>query len=205
MRVLIRVLIIMVLSYALFYVRLLNAITELNKFPSFLSCPFLHSDSYSSDIMLLNNMIKEQIKVKLDGNNRCSSLFINVSQNLNIINQHFSNRKNPVLQEEIKEEVLSKQLIQLKLNQMLHDSSDASYQEIEKAILEVESGLYQNEINKKYNQDIFTEKKVNDTLKETFSNLSNVITSLSTAEPQCVDQLGGWEQILPTILKNKNV
>ena len=52
----------MVLSYALFYVRLLNAITELNKFPSFLSCPFLHSDSYSSDIMLLNNMIKRIVK-----------------------------------------------------------------------------------------------------------------------------------------------
>ena len=108
----------------------LFAITELNNFPSFLTCPFLHSDSYTSGLNFLSNTIKEQIKVKIEGNNRCSSLFTSVAQNINTINTLFANQKNPILQEEIREEVLSKQLLQLRLNQMLQDPTDALYLDI---------------------------------------------------------------------------
>ena len=126
----------------------LFAITELNNFPSFLTCPFLHSDSYTSGLNFLSNTIKEQIKVKIEGNNRCSSLFNSVAQNINTINTLFANQKNPILQEEIREEVLSKQLLQLRLNQILQDPTDALYLDIEKRILDVESRLFQNEITK---------------------------------------------------------
>lgn len=175
---------------------------ELEKLPSYLSCPFQHSDTYANDMSRLHLIIKQQIKTKIDGNSKCNSLFNNVSQSFDNINTLFSYRGSRALYEELKEEVLSKQIIQLKLNQIIQDPSDASYAAIEEKIIKLEDQIYSNEIEKIYNQDIFTENKVNSALKDTFSHFSSVINSLSTADPECISQLGGWRQVLPTLLNS---
>ena len=54
----------------------------------------------------------------------------------------------------------------------------------------------------KFNQDLFTETKINNTLQQTYMHFNNVITGLTTADSECIDQLGGWHQILPTLLNS---
>ena len=126
------------LSFCFSFGAKIFAAYELKKLPTYLSCPFIHNDSYAADMSNLHLLIKEQIKTKIEGNNRCRSFYSNISQKFSSIETLYGNNKNPSLYEEIKEEVISKQIMQLKLNKMKLDSSESMFDTVEKKILDFE-------------------------------------------------------------------
>ena len=90
----------------------LYAIVPLKNLPSSFSCPFMHQDSYANTISHLSNIVQEQIEIKIEGNNKCNTLFNTLSQNLNTIDLLFQQNKDPSLYQEL-EEALMKNTISL--------------------------------------------------------------------------------------------
>ncbi|MBC62125.1 MAG: hypothetical protein CMP11_06670, partial [Zetaproteobacteria bacterium] len=188
--------------YLLYYFAtstLCQAVVPLKKLPPNWTCPFMHTDSYSNKMTQLNFIIENQIKTKIDGTDKCTTLFNNMSQNLSIINSLMDSNKNPTLYEEIKEEMLSKRLLQLKIDSLLNPKN---VNNIENKILQFEDNIFKTKVDRMYKQDLFKERKINETVNQTFEHLYSTVEALTNADSECIDKLGGWEQILPTVLSS---
>lgn len=174
----------------------------LENIPILQPCPFMHQDDYAQNMNRLLSSIQTNLEGKLEGNRRCLAPFQRIAQNLSHIDPLMLNNRNPSLREEIADEVLSKQLMQWELDLLLETPGTYDYTLLKQEIRAVEDRLYQNEIDGRYNRDIFAEYKTNRILSESFNHMNEVVNTLASLPPECVDVLGGWEQLLPTVLSS---
>lgn len=175
---------------------------RLQNFPDFRSCPFLHEDDYAQEINRLHDLIQGFLKAKIEGHQKCNGPFNSIIQNLDNIDLLFANNRNPSLLEDINSEILSKQLLQLELDQILADPLSSDYKSVAEEIGKIKERILENEANKRFSRDYFKETKNNAVLSQTFNYMNNTINTLANLDAECIDQLGGWQQILPTILNS---
>lgn len=164
------------------------------------TCPFHHTDSYALELNRLHSVIEQQLKLKIDGHARCDRAFTDVSQSLDVINGLFDRRVNPTLREDIEKEVLAKQVDQLKLDLMLQLPGSQSFFEAESQLRRLQEELFRSDINKRAGESLFVETRKNESLRSLFNHTNNIMMSLSSMPAECIDRLGGWHQVLPTIL-----
>ena len=62
--------------------------------------------------------------------------------------------------------------------------------------------LFQNSITKLQKSSLHENNKRKEVLRDFYIYLNQVITSLSQSEKECIDLLGGWQQILPIVLNS---
>ena len=174
----------------------------LQDLPLFSSCPFMHNDRYSVEVDRLHSIVKSQLVQKIQGNQACYGPLNNISQNLGYISNLFDFNTNPTLYEDINDEILNKQLQQLQLDLMLEDQESNAYLTIAQRIRTIEDRIYANEVNKVFNRDYFKQNRDNQMLSSTFNYMNNVISTMTTMPPQCIELLGGWQTLVPTLLNS---
>ena len=165
----------------------------------------MHNDPYANSINKLHSAIEAQLKTKIEGNNACMGPFNRVSIGLGSISKLYENQVNPSLFEDINDQILSQQLIQLEMDLLISDPQSSTYTEVESQIRSLENRIYANEVNKLFNRNSFKDNRDSRLLALTYNHLNEVVNTLSTMPAECVDQLGGWQQVLPTILNTMSL
>ena len=162
----------------------------------------MHNDRYSVEVNRLHALVKSQLVQKIEGNQACYGPLNNISQNLGAISTLFDYNTNPTLYEDINDEILNKQLLQLRLDLMLEAQGSSTYLTIAQKIRQIEDRIYANEVNKGFNRDFFKESRDNKALSSTFTYMNNVISTMTSMPPQCIELLGGWQTLVPTVLNS---
>lgn len=188
--------------YCLFIATKAYGSYTLQDLPLFSSCPFMHNDRYSVEVDRLHALVKSQLVQKIEGNQACYGPLNNISQNLGSITTLFDFNTNPNLYQDINDEILNKQLLQLQLDLMLEDQESSAYLTIAQKIRTIEDSIYANDVNKIFNRDFFKENRDNRMLSSTFNYMNNVISTMTNMPPQCIQLLGGWQSLMPTLLNS---
>lgn len=173
---------------------------RLAKIPFFQSCPFLHQDQYAAELNRFIDIIDNQLQTKIGENQRCNSAFANISQEFNAIELIFKNNINPSLFEDIQDEILSRKLQKLRLDLLSKKSKNTEFQLLKEKIQELEVELKDIEISKLYSREIYKQERDNQVLQNVFNHLNNAVITMTTLPPDCVEQVGGWQHILPVAL-----
>lgn len=171
----------------------------LAEIPLLNSCPFVHTDRYSMDS--LHNLIKQRLREKISEHQKCLAPFNDVSTRLDRLENSFKYHNNPTIREDITDEVLAKQLLQLRQYQM-SDTFNVDQRLMVDSILRLDDRIYQNQIAGAYNRDFFREQRELEAIKTVFREMNGVIRTMVGIDPDCLQYIGGWQQVMPAMLNS---
>jgi len=169
----------------------------------FQGCDFVHEDSYS--IHSISSAIQASLNAKLDSDKGCDASYNQLNTNFNLINSLMDESVSPTMAQDIYDETYSSYLVTLiqeaSTLDLANPSQQVRYDSLISQIGSLKTQLYDNkynlELNKQtYNSDISTNFK-----KNLFGYAKSFFSTLNNLPDVCVDNLGGWEQMVPALLK----
>lgn len=178
---------------------------ELDKNVFLSGCPFIHQDPY--DFTPLLNTLKQQLKEKIDTGAKCSKPINAVYGHLNSIDLYVQSQKDPIQKEKIQSRYFEKFLLNLnaqKINlEIAGKTSTDEYALLVSNISTLEQLFRENQINLEFGKQQFQsdlELEFRRNLYQYVNNLLSTLNETIASNPQCIDQMGGWTQLLPPIL-----
>jgi hypothetical protein len=166
------------------------------------SCPFMHEDPFGSEMTQILIQIEGFLKKKLDTYERCNGPLHQVTKNFQNINSLIDYNKNPALLYQVNVEVLSQQLLELEMDLKSQNPLNPNYFLIASAIQSIKNQIFSNKAQGIYSQKLFSQNRENMILSQTSTALQNTIQTLTSLDSDCIDQIGGWQTVLPPLLSS---
>lgn len=170
---------------------------ELSNDSLFSTCPFQHDDKY--DFGSLLNLVKSQLETKLEGAESCSATVNQLNNELTAIRNYYI-KLDTGLRSSIAVDVINRTLIELQVKLAGLVPGTQQYSLTLAQIASLESDLTFNEINKLYISEDAKETREFQFRSDMYQHINNVVVAFSAASPRCIEYLGGWQQILPSLM-----
>lgn len=169
----------------------------------FQSCSFIHDDEYS--VTSITASIKNMLETKLEGDRACNASFNKIHSEMLNIDKLLSERVNNKSAEDIYNETYSRylqDLTQESLSLDLNNSVQAQrHQSLQAQIDSIKLSLLNNQFTLQLNKETFKNDKSVNFRSDLYNYAAGMFTALNQAPTECIDKLGGWDQMIPAILR----
>jgi len=170
---------------------------ELSNEALFSSCPFQQNDRY--DFGSLLNLVKSQLETKLEGAESCSATVNQLNNELTAIRTYYT-KLDDGLRASIAYDVVNRNLIELQVRLTTLAPGSLQYAQTVSDISSLERNLTSQEIEKLYRPKDARQTREFEFRSEMYQHINNVVVAFSAASPRCIEYLGGWSQILPSLM-----
>lgn len=169
----------------------------------FKTCNFIHDDEYS--VAGLADSVKNMLVAKSEGDRACNTSFNRLHSEMMNIDRLLSQKVDENQAGEIYNETYSRYLQELTQEALLLDANVPS-QASRKASLETQIdalkvSLINNQYTLQLNKEVYKEDRSIAFRTNLYNYAAGMFTALNEAPPQCIDKIGGWEQVLPAVLR----
>ena len=170
------------------------------------TCPFVDSRDRENEWNFgsLLETVKAQAEQKLTERERCLANYNQLVNNLSTIKNLYAFENNPVLRQQIERDVFVRELTDLKLElvdlELKGQQNSFQYDSLFSESLVLKDALRRNEMDLKYSGPEFDKNKENFFKSEALQHVNNIVSTLSTLDASCVEHIGGWGQVIPSLL-----
>ena len=98
--------------------------------------------------------------------------------------------------------MLNKQFSALELDHLAADPNSLIYLDISSRLFSKRNDVLANAGLQEYQQRYFKQEQNVAAMRQLFGYTNDLTLNLSNMDPRCVDQLGGWQQLLPVMLNS---
>ena len=169
----------------------------------FQSCDFVHTDTYS--LQSLSKSIRFMLELKLEGSQECNSSFNQLHTDLNRIEALTNQTVSPTTAQEVFDETYTSYIVTLTQEASILNVSDPDqklrYNTIMAQLDSLKSQLYDNKFNLEFNKEMYSSEISALFKKDLFNYSRSLFSTLNNVPNECVNNIGGWKQVIPTILK----
>lgn len=169
-------------------------------------CGYIHNDQHSFNDSLA--LIQEMLRTKFEGDKACSAPLAQLNSQLMELDKFFNRKFTEQEKKEMAKTAQKEYLLELESELMLLNPADpaqasraASLQAIIDTVkqqlttLGVESQLATLEDDK--NRNLILAQQ----METVYANSSAAIATLNSLPDNCVDQMGGWKNLVPVVMK----
>lgn len=165
----------------------------------FQNCSFIPQDDYS--FSAISTSIKTQLETKLDGDQRCNAAFNQMHSSMANIEGLLAKDLDRKTAEEIYNETYSKYLMDLTQETLTLDPTSARYATLTAQVDSLKLSLLENQFKLQLNKEYLSNDKSVDFRRDLYSYSSGLFSAMNSTPPECIDQLGGWDTMLPAVLR----
>lgn len=165
----------------------------------FQNCSFIPQDDYS--FSAIASSIKSQLETKLEGDRRCNAAFNQMHSSMLNIEKLLGKDLDRKTAEEIYNETYSKYLMDLTQETLTLDPNSARYATLTSQVDSLKLSLLENQFKLQLNKENFSTDKSVDFRRDLYTYSSGLFSSMNSTPPECIDKLGGWDTMLPAVLR----
>jgi hypothetical protein len=166
---------------------------DLNK-----TCDFVQKDEYSMTSLI--QLIKSQLSTRLAGQEKCQAAFSSIDSSLTAMNNLLNTPINPDQANSIYSDVYQDYLttVQEEIVNTTDPVALASLQVLRESLM---TGLYANQFEGRVALSDAKNQTFATSRNQLLNYSSQALSSINNLPPDCVNALGGWDTIAPTVLQ----